>query len=225
VSFGATNDPDTLYYHEILREPDKDQFIKAMRVEIQQHNDRKNWILVRRDSLPQGTRVLPSVWALRRKRDITTGQIVKWKGRINVNGSKQQPGIDFEQTFAPVASWASVRLIVLLAVINKWITKQLDFVQAFPQAPVESQLFMEIPKRCHVSEGDGHWVLEILNNIYGQRQAGKVWYDFLTKGLIQNLGFKQSEHDPCILWRGTCIIIIIQMIQLSQGQTKRKFTL
>jgi Reverse transcriptase (RNA-dependent DNA polymerase) len=67
---------------------------------------------------------------------------------------------------------------------------------------------MEIPKGCHVPEGDDEWVLEVLNNIYGQRQAAKVWYNFLTKGLIQILGFQQSEHDPCILWRGTCIIII-----------------
>jgi hypothetical protein len=37
---GATNDPDTLYYHEILKEPDKDEFIKAMQIEIRQHNDR-----------------------------------------------------------------------------------------------------------------------------------------------------------------------------------------
>jgi Reverse transcriptase (RNA-dependent DNA polymerase) len=168
----------------------------------------KNWRLVRRDSLPAGTRVLPSVWALRRKRDVTTGEIMKWKGRINVDGSKQQPGLDFEQTFAPVASWASIRLIILLAVINKWITKQLDFVQAFPQAPVETQFFMEIPKGCQVTEGEDEWVLEVLNNIYGQRQAGKVWYDYLTEGLIQKLGFQQSEHDPCILWRGSCIIII-----------------
>jgi Reverse transcriptase (RNA-dependent DNA polymerase) len=204
---GATNDPDTLYYHEILKESDK-EFVKAMKIEIQQHNDRNNWRLVRRNSLPSGTQVLPGVWALRRKRDITTGKIVIWKGWINIDDSKQQPGIDFTQTFAPVASWASIRLILLLAVINRWMTKQLDFVQAFPQALVETQLFMEIPKGCHVSEGDDKWVLEIFYNIYGRRQAGRVWYDYLTEGLIQKLGFKQSEHDPCILWRGTCIIII-----------------
>jgi Reverse transcriptase (RNA-dependent DNA polymerase) len=134
-----------------------------------------------------------------------------------VVGSKQQPGIDYEQTFAPVASWASIRLIVLLAVINKGITKQLGFVQAFPQAPVESPLFMKIPKGCNVSEGDDDWVLEILNNIYRQRQAGKVWYDYLTKGLIIELGFIQSEHDPCILWRGTCIIIIYTDAMIIMG--------
>jgi Reverse transcriptase (RNA-dependent DNA polymerase) len=101
---------------------------------------------VRRDSLPFGTRVFPSVWALRRKRDITTGEVVKWKGRINVDGSKQQLGIDFEQTFAPVALWASTRLILSLAVTNRWITKQLDFVQAFPQAPVETNCLWKYRK-------------------------------------------------------------------------------
>jgi Reverse transcriptase (RNA-dependent DNA polymerase) len=224
IAFRATNDPDTLYFHEILQAPDKEEFLKAMSIKIAQHNQRKNWRLVRRSKLPPHTRVLPSVWAMRRKRDLTTVEIVKWKARINVDGSKQQPAIDFEQTFASIASWASIRLLLILAITNNWIIKQLDFVQAFPQAPVEYELYIEIPKGCQVSEGDTDYVLQVLNNIYGQRQAGKVWYDFLTSGLIEKLGFTQSQHDPYILWRGSCIIIIYTDDTIVTGSCEKEIS-
>ena len=63
--------------------------------EIDQHNKRKNWILVKRIDIPSHFNILPSVWAMRRKRDLSTGEITKWKARLNVDGSKQQYGIDY----------------------------------------------------------------------------------------------------------------------------------
>jgi Reverse transcriptase (RNA-dependent DNA polymerase) len=114
----ATTDPDTMYYHEILNQPDKQQFIEAMVREIEDHNEKQHWRLVRRNTLPPETRVLPSVWSVRRKRDLSTGEATKWKARLNVDGSKQQAGIDYDQTYAPVASWVSARLILLLATLQ-----------------------------------------------------------------------------------------------------------
>lgn len=208
--FAATGDPDTLYYHEILNEPDKPKFLEAMEMEISQHNDRKNWVLVKRSDVPNHLSVLPSVWAMRRKRDLTTGDIVKWKARLNVDGSKQQYGIDYDKTYAPVASWATIRLVLLLSCLNGWTRRQLDFVQAFPQAPVESEMYIEVPKGCNIGpeSQSSEWVLRVLNNIYGQKQAGKVWYNYLTQGLITKLNFKQSQYDPCLLWRGTTVLIL-----------------
>jgi Reverse transcriptase (RNA-dependent DNA polymerase) len=207
--YGASNDPDILYYHEILQEPDCHKFIEAMDKEISQHNEWKNWKLVPRINVPRLLRVLPSVWAMRRKRDLTTGVITKWKVRINVYGSKQQYGIDYDETYALVASWASIWLILLISCLNNWVRRQIDYVQAFPQAPIEQELYIEIPKGCNIGKYDPKdWVLQVLNNIYGQCQAGKVWFDYLTKGLVDKLGFKQSKIDPCILWRNTTIMIL-----------------
>jgi Reverse transcriptase (RNA-dependent DNA polymerase) len=133
---------------------------------------------------------------MRRNRDLTTGAVLKYKARLNIDGSRQLKEIDFEETFAPVASWSSIRLILLLASINNWCTYQLDFVQAFPQAPVENDLYIEVPKGGNIDNDKGDYVLQVLNNIYGQRQAGKVWFDFLTNGLIDQLGFTLSKNDP-----------------------------
>jgi Reverse transcriptase (RNA-dependent DNA polymerase) len=164
---------------------------------------------VRRSTLPPETRVLASVWAMRRKRDLSTGKVVKWKARLNIDGSKQQAGIDYDQTYAPVASWVSVRLILILATLQGWMTKQLDFVQAYPQAPVEQDIYIDVPKWCNIGfEDTSKWALQVLRNIYGQKQAGKVWHDYLIERLSNELQFTQSTMDPCILWRGQVILII-----------------
>jgi Reverse transcriptase (RNA-dependent DNA polymerase) len=89
-----------------------------MEHEIKQHNNNHNWVPVKRSTIPSTSRVLPSVWSMRRKRDLTTGAVLKYNARLNVEGSRQLKGIDFEETFAPVASWSSIRLILLQASIG-----------------------------------------------------------------------------------------------------------
>jgi hypothetical protein len=81
VALQATSDPDTLYYRQVLNEPDKHMFITAMEHEIKQHNDNRNWVPVKRTSVPSTSRALPSVWSMRRKRDLTTGAVMKYKAR------------------------------------------------------------------------------------------------------------------------------------------------
>jgi Reverse transcriptase (RNA-dependent DNA polymerase) len=119
---------------------------------------------------------------------------IQWKASINVDGSKQQEGIDYGDTFAPVASWSSIRVVLLIAAMNKWETKQLDFVHAFPQAPIEKELYISIPKGCEVIGDSKEWALKVVNNIYGQKQAGKVRFDFLTHGLINKFNFKKEQQ-------------------------------
>jgi Reverse transcriptase (RNA-dependent DNA polymerase) len=152
-------------------------------------------------------KVLPTVWAMRRKRRLATGEIYKWKARLNVDGSKQEHGVNYWDTYAPVAAWATIRSIMMLAAQKGWKTKQLDFVQAYPEAPVETELYVEAPIGCKIGENK-EYVLKLNNNIYGQKQAGKVWNDFLIEGLTNKLGFTQSKNDPSLLWKDGYVIII-----------------
>ena len=63
-------------------------------------------------------------------------------------------GIDYGETYAPVTSWRSIRLILSLVATNNWHTRQLDYVLVFLQAPVERELYMETPKGFEVESGD-----------------------------------------------------------------------
>ena len=161
-----------------------------------------------RSDLPTGTRVLPAVWSMKRKRRIFTGEIYRWKSRLTIDGSKQRYGIDYDETYSPVITWPAARFFLILSLIQGWHTRQLDFVLAYPQADVDRDLYMEIPKGVHIpGTGRGTHVLKLIKNLYGQRQAGRVWYDHLTRGL-KELGFVQSSVDECVFYYKTSVFLV-----------------
>jgi len=120
--------------------------------------------------------VLPAVWSMKCKRRIAAREVYKWKASLNVDGSKQKPGAHFDETYSPVVAWPTTRFFLIQALINKRKTKQLDFVLAYPQAPVERELYMEIPKGVRIEKQNDskEYVLQIIKNLYGQKQAGSV---------------------------------------------------
>jgi Reverse transcriptase (RNA-dependent DNA polymerase)/GAG-pre-integrase domain len=209
LAYAASSDPDVMYLHEAMQQPDRAEFVRAMSKEIKSHTDNKNWIVMERKAVPTGHDILPAIWAMRRKRRIDTQEVYKWKARINIHGGKQTKGVNYWDTYAPVATWASIRLVLNMAAVNGWETRQLDFVLAYPQAPVETDLYMEIPAGFAIkgSNNKKH-VLKLVQNLYGQKQAGRVWYKYLSDGLCTKLKFTQSVHDPCIFWRGKSIIVV-----------------
>jgi hypothetical protein len=88
-------------------------------------------------------------------------------------------------------------------------TRKLDYVLAFPQAPVEKELYMRIPKGFDVDEGNTQdYVLKLHRNVYGQKQAGRVWHKYLVDKLVNEVGFVQSGVDECVFYRGRTIYVL-----------------
>lgn len=100
VVFKATKDPDTLYLDQAMRAPDAGDFQKAMLKEVQDNETRGHWIIILREEIPPGTIVLPAVWAMKRKRDIKTRKIYKWKARLNLGGHTERPELDYGKTYS-----------------------------------------------------------------------------------------------------------------------------
>ncbi len=90
---------------------------------------------------------------------------------------------------------------------NKWKTRQIDYVLAFPQAPVDRECYMDIPKGI-TAKNKGDFVLKVEKNIYGRKQAGRVWSLHLTRKLVDVVGFTQSEHDECIFYKGNVVYVL-----------------
>ena len=207
VALGATNDPDTLYYHEAMQAPDRDNFKECMVQEFEDQMKNGNFIFRRKADLPSNVPILPAVWAMRRKRKSDTGEIYKWKSRCNLDGSKQVQDRDFYQTYAPVAAWPSVRALLVLVLLNDWKTIQLDYVQAFPQCNVSHKQFMSMPKGIEIDGVDpNETVLEVIKNIYGGKDAGRQWFKYLKKKL-ESVGFVQSKIDHCVFYKGTLYVL------------------
>jgi hypothetical protein len=68
------------------------------------HADNKHWTLVKQKDVPKEAQVVPSVWAMWHKRDLTTNKIIKHKARLNLHGGKQVYGINYFETYAPVVT-------------------------------------------------------------------------------------------------------------------------
>ena len=143
----ATSDPDTMYYHQAMKEPDAEQFKAAMTKEVDAHTAKKHWEIVRREQVPSGIKVLPSVWAMKRKQRIDTREIYKWKARLNIGGHMMEHRVHFQETYSPVVRWTTIRLCLVLSLIFGWSTRQLDFVQAYPQAKASTDnIYIEVPQ-------------------------------------------------------------------------------
>ena len=208
-AFKASSDPDTMYMHQAMKEPDADQFKQAMKKEWDDQLANGNFSLIKRSEVPRGKIILPAVWQMKRKRDIKTRQIKKYKARLNIDGSRMRHGEHYDMTYAPVASWNSVRLLLALSAIHGWHTTQIDYVLAFPQAPVERDIYMEIPKGFEVEGANRKdYVLKIHRNIYGQKQAGRVWNKYLVDKLVNKVGFTQSKVDECVFYKGNVIYVL-----------------
>ena len=82
-------------------------------------------------------------------------------------------GVHYDKVYAPVVSWTSICLLLTMIVLHNWTTKQIDYVQAFPQAPAEKDLYLKVLAGFEVEGGKkGDYALKLHKNVYGQKQSG-----------------------------------------------------
>ena len=91
----------------------------------------------------------------------------------------------------------------MIATANNWISTQVDYVMAFPQAPSEREVHMEIPCGYDLEECKSKmdYALLLHGNVYGQKQAAQVWYKYLESRLVQQAGFTKLKIDDCIFYK------------------------
>jgi Reverse transcriptase (RNA-dependent DNA polymerase) len=204
----AKADEDTMYWDQAMKAPDAKEFLQAAFDEIQTHEDNKHWEVIPIEDLPKNTPVLDPIWSMKRKRRLKTNEVYKHKARLNIHGGQQEYGVNYWETYAPVVTWAAIRLLLVLALMYGWTTIQIDFILAYPQAEVECPLYMKIPKGFTIQNGDRNThVLRILRNLYGQKQAGRVWNQHLHRKLLE-LGWVQSIADDCVYYKGNVLFVV-----------------
>jgi len=93
---------DIMHLHQALCQPASCQFVDSIIKEINGHVDQKHWEVTPRADVPEDTDVLPSVWVVRCKRNLTTDEITKHKACLNLHGGKQEFGMTYYDTYAPI---------------------------------------------------------------------------------------------------------------------------
>ncbi len=199
IAFHAEMMEDTMYLNQALQQPDAAHFVEAVVQEVNGHIDNNHWRLTKRSKVPPDVAV-PSVCTLWCKRDITTNKIKKYNARLNLHGGKQVFGLNYYETYALVVTWFSTSLLIVIGIIFCWALYQVDFIMAYPQAPIVCNMYMELPQGIQVSEGNSKDYVLKLKNIYGQKQASCMWDEYLV-GTLSSIGFKASLIDDCVFYQ------------------------
>ena len=199
--------PDAMPLNVAMQQPDRDKFIAAMTRELGQHTELKHWKVIHKSQVPKNAKPIPMVWTLRRKRD-PAGEILKWKARLCAGGHRQVFGDTYWTTFAPVVSWTTVRCIFIMALLMGWHMRSIDFVMAYTQADVKTDIFMQQPTGTTIKGVDPtKHLLKLQKNLYGLKDSQVTWHNHIKAGLLSR-GFRQFKVDPCLFIKGTVILVL-----------------
>ena len=114
--------------------------------------------------------MLPSAWTMRWKWNLTTNKITNYKARLNIHGGKQTDGANYYETYTPVVAWFVVGIMIVFAILFSWSLKQFDFAMACPQAPIEQDVYMDLPHGIITQHDNSReHILNLNSNICGQK--------------------------------------------------------
>lgn len=119
------------------------------------------------------------------------GTVHRYKAKLVAKGFNQEYGIDYEETFAPVARVTLVRSLLAIAAVRRWPLYQMDFKNAFLHGDLTKEVYMKPPPG--VTHPHDH-VCRLKKALYGLKQAPRAWFEKFST-IIQSLGFTASNYD------------------------------
>lgn len=172
-----------------------EKWFEAMSEEFKSLTKMKTWDLVK---LPEHAKPLTCRWVLREKQD---GRL---KARLVVRGFEQEEGIDYSETFSPVARHVSIRLILSFAASNRMKLITFDVKTAFLYGDLKEEIYMYQPEGFNDKTGR---ICKLNKSLYGLKQAPKNWNDKFSM-FLKTLRFENTDDDPCIYYNQNRSIII-----------------
>ncbi|SOV04648.1 uncharacterized protein UDID_17159 [Ustilago sp. UG-2017a] len=179
---------------EALASNDAQQWQEAIRKELDGLEAMGTWEIV---DVPPNTRLVDSKIVLRLKLD-ADGIPVQHKARLVARGFTQREGIDFEETFAPVAPLSAIRALLSLAVERNWEVHQLDITMAYLNSTLNHVIYMKPPEGARVPKGKAY---RVIKGLYGLKQLGREWNMEFDK-FLRRSNFHRLDCAPCIYTRG-----------------------
>ena len=93
--------------------------------------------------------------------------------------------MNYYDTYTPAITWFAICLLIVFGILFSWSLQQVDFVMAYPQAPIKMNMYMELLDDILLKEGNQKdHVLKLLAYMYVQKQAGRVWNGYLVNKLL-----------------------------------------
>ena len=186
----SSEEPTTV--DEALNSPDKEQWKRALDNEYSAHIKNNTWTLT---NLPEGRKAIDCRWVFKVKYK-ADGSVERHKARLVAKGCSQKPGLDYEETFSPVAKYTSIRSLLAIANQLNLEVHQMDVSTAFLNGELEEEIYMSQPEG-YVKEGEEGLVCKLNKSIYGLKQSSRCWLNTIDE-FLENSGYTKSSSDPCI---------------------------
>nr|GEY03635.1 zinc finger, CCHC-type [Tanacetum cinerariifolium] len=188
----GTDDEDPKTLSEAMASRDVAFWKEAIQSKIDSIMQNDTWKLT---DLPPGCKALGCKWILKRKMKVN-GSIDKYKSRLVIQGFRQKEGIDFFDTYAPVARISTIRLLLALAAIYDLVIHQMDVKTAFLNDDLDEEIYMKHPEGFVMPEHESK-VCKLKKSLYGLKQAPKQWHQKIDDVVLSN-GFSLNQADKCV---------------------------
>jgi hypothetical protein len=188
-------------YREALSHPG---WRKAMEEEMHALDLNHTWDLVHK---PTGTSIVGCRWVFTVKQN-PDGTVDRLKARLVAKGFTQTYGLDYTETFSPVAKLNSIRIIISLAANLDWPLHQLDVKNAFLHGDLNETVYMAQPPGF---ESKGEYVCHLKKSIYGLKQSPRAWFDKFSKAVVSH-GMTRSQADHSVFFKKTKTGIVILVV-------------
>ena len=155
----------------------------------------KTWDLV---PLPKEKNVISCKWVFKVKRK-ANGSVDRYKARLVAQGFSQEEGEDYDDTFAPVARYSSIRLILAVANQLNLEVHQMDVKTAYLNGDLEHEIYMKQPEG-YADEDQKDLVCRLRKSLYGLKQSARCW-NITIDSFLKESGYVQSNADPCVYFK------------------------
>ncbi|KAH9656751.1 hypothetical protein KPL70_022797 [Citrus sinensis] len=183
---------DPINFHQAMQSSNSHKWIEAMNEEYKSMQDNKAWELI---SLPSGAKPIGYKWIFKTKRD-SKGNVERYKARLVAKGFTQKEGIDYKETFSPVSTKDSFRIIMSLVTHFDLELHQMGVKTAFINGDIEEIIYMVQPENFVLGDPK-KMVCKLTKSIYGLKQASRQWY-FKFHQIIISYGFEANVIDECV---------------------------
>ncbi|GJU57057.1 retrovirus-related pol polyprotein from transposon TNT 1-94 [Tanacetum coccineum] len=203
------------FYNSILTKVEPKNFkttmdeafwFEAMQEEIHEFDWLQVWELVPK---PDCVMVIALKWIYKVKLN-EYGDVLKNKARLVAKGYRQEEGIDFEESFAPVARIEAIRIFIANAASKNMIIYQMDVKTAFLNGELKEEVYVSQPEGFVDPDHPTH-VYHLKKAFYGLKQAPRAWYNTLSRFLLDNK-FSKGVVDPTLFTRKTGKHILLVQI-------------
>lgn len=183
-------------YEEAMQCSDSMEWKTAIKTEYDNLVKRGVFKKLKRTDLPAGSNIISGRWVFKNKPK-ADGTLKSKRARVVARGFQAKPGLDYHETFAPVAAATTIRIIFTITVKMGLKLTSADFVAAFQNAKLDTTVYFRPPPGLQCGDDE---VWELLMALYGLKNSPLLWSESLKKVLI-DLNFKQADNDPCLFYK------------------------